>query len=164
MDPHSVVVAVQVPALAAVTGSAQAGGIGVRAGTTGVGVDLGGDVMPTLGWRLGLSGMNVNTDVDTSQVAYDAEGKVVGKGDVAAQTRQVMENIELGLEAAGATFEDVVKVVNYITDIDEFSKMAAVRREYLKEPHPVSTLVEVSALMEPDLIIEIEAIAIVPEG
>ena len=88
----------------------------------------------------------------------------MGKGDVAAQTRQVMENIKLALEAAGATFEDVVKVVNYITDIDEFPKMAAVRREYLKEPYPVSSLIEVSGLMEPDLIIEIEAIAIVPEG
>jgi reactive intermediate/imine deaminase len=98
------------------------------------------------------------------QVAYDAEGNVVGKGDVAAQTRQVMENIRLALQAAGATFEDVVKVVNYITDIDEFPKMAAVRREYLKEPHPVSTLVEVSGLMEPDLIIEIEAIAIVADS
>ena len=75
-----------------------------------------------------------------------------------------MENIRLGLEAAGASFADVVKIVNYITDIDEFSKMAAVRREYLTEPYPVSTLVEVSALMEPDLIIEIEAIALVPES
>ena len=97
------------------------------------------------------------------QVAYDAEGNVVGVGDVAAQTRQVMENVRLALEAAGASFADVVKVVNYITDIGEFSKMAAVRREYLKEPHPISSLVEVSALMEPDLIIEIEAIAVVPE-
>jgi Autotransporter beta-domain len=69
--------AVLVAALAAATGYAQAGGIGVRAGTTGVGVDLGGDVMPTLGWRLGLSGMNVNTDVDTSQVTYDAKVKVL---------------------------------------------------------------------------------------
>jgi hypothetical protein len=69
--------AVLVAALAAAAGSAQAGGIGVRAGTTGVGVDLGGDVMPTLGWRLGLSGMNVNTDVDTSQVTYDAKVKVL---------------------------------------------------------------------------------------
>ncbi|MSO42373.1 MAG: RidA family protein [Solirubrobacterales bacterium] len=98
------------------------------------------------------------------QVAYDAEGKVVGRGDIAAQTRQVMENIRLGLEAAGASFDDVVKIVNYITDIDEFAKMAAVRREYLTEPYPVSTLVEVSALMEPGLIIEIEAIAVVPES
>jgi hypothetical protein len=69
--------AVMVAALAAAAGTAQAGGIGVRAGTTGVGVDLGGDVMPTLGWRLGLSGMNVNTDVDTSQVTYDAKVKVL---------------------------------------------------------------------------------------
>jgi 2-iminobutanoate/2-iminopropanoate deaminase len=97
------------------------------------------------------------------QVAYDADGNVVGAGDVEAQTRQVMENIRLGLDAAGATFADVVKIVNYITDIDEFSKMAAVRREYLTEPYPVSTLVEVSALMEPEQIIEIEATAVVPE-
>ena len=69
--------AVMVAALAAAAGTAQAGGIGVRAGTTGVGVDLGGDVAPTLGWRLGLSGMNVNTDVDTSQVTYDAKVKVL---------------------------------------------------------------------------------------
>lgn len=69
--------AVLVAALAAATGSAQAGGIGVRAGTTGVGVDLGGDVIPTLGWRLGLSGMNVNTDIDTSQARYDAKVKVL---------------------------------------------------------------------------------------
>jgi 2-iminobutanoate/2-iminopropanoate deaminase len=96
------------------------------------------------------------------QVAYDAEGKVVGAGDVAAQTRQVMENVKLALEAAGASFGDVVKIVNYITDMGEFSKMAAVRREYLTEPYPISSLVEVSALMEPDLIIEIEAIAVVP--
>lgn len=98
------------------------------------------------------------------QVAYDAEGKVVGAGDVAAQTRQVMENVKLALEAAGASFGDVVKIVNYITDMGEFSKMAAVRREYLTEPYPISSLVEVSALMEPDLIIEIEAIAVVPES
>lgn len=69
--------AILAAALAAAAGSAQAGGIGVRAGTTGVGVDLGGDVAPTLGWRLGLSGMNVNTHVDTNDVRYDAKAKVL---------------------------------------------------------------------------------------
>jgi len=69
--------AVMVAALAAAAGSVQAGGVGVRAGTTGVGVDLGGDVIPTLGWRIGLSGMNVNTSVDTSDVRYDAKIKVL---------------------------------------------------------------------------------------
>ena len=64
-------------ALAAMAGAAQAGGVGVRIGTTGVGVDLGGDVAPTLGWRLGLSGMNVNTSIDTSEVRYDAKVKVL---------------------------------------------------------------------------------------
>jgi hypothetical protein len=68
--------AILAAALAA-AGSAHAGGIGVRAGTTGVGVDLGGDVIPTLGWRLGLSGMNVNTHVDTNDVRYDAKAKVL---------------------------------------------------------------------------------------
>ena len=97
------------------------------------------------------------------QVALDADGNVVGEGDVVAQTRQVMENIRLALEAAGATFDDVVKITNYITDVNEFSKMAAVRREYLREPYPTSTLIEVQALMFPELLIEIEATAVVPE-
>jgi 2-iminobutanoate/2-iminopropanoate deaminase len=98
------------------------------------------------------------------QVALDAEGEIVGAGDIVAQTRQVMENLRLSLEAAGATFADVVKVVNYITDVDDFPQMAEVRRQYLTEPHPVSTLVEVSALMYPELLIEIEAIAVVADG
>jgi hypothetical protein len=69
--------AILAAALAAAAGSTQAGGVGVRAGTTGVGVDLGGDVLPTLGWRLGVSGMNVNTHVDTNDVRYDAKAKVL---------------------------------------------------------------------------------------
>src|SRR5688500_19868437 len=69
--------AIVLAALATTAASAQAGGIGVRAGTTGVGVDLGGDVAPTLGWRLGVSGMNVNTHVETNDVRYDAKEKVL---------------------------------------------------------------------------------------
>jgi reactive intermediate/imine deaminase len=95
------------------------------------------------------------------QVALDANAEVVGKGDIAAQTRQVMENLRLALEAAGASFADVVRVVNYITDVKLFGQMAEVRREYLVEPYPVSTLVEVPALIFPELLIEIEAIAVI---
>jgi 2-iminobutanoate/2-iminopropanoate deaminase len=97
------------------------------------------------------------------QVALDANGQVVGKGDIVAQTRQVMENLRLALEAAGAGFADVVKVVNYIT-VELFGQMAEVRKEFLVEPFPVSTLVEVPALIFPDLLIEIEAIAVVADG
>lgn len=98
------------------------------------------------------------------QVALDSDGEIVGAGDIVAQTRQVMENLRVSLEAAGATFADVVKVVNYITDVGLFAQMAEVRKEFLPEPHPVSTLVEVPALMFPELLIEIEAVAVVPDG
>ena len=97
------------------------------------------------------------------QVALDSDGEIVAKDDIVGQTRQVMENLRVGLQAAGATFADVVKIVNYITDVNEFPKMAAVRKEYLQEPYPTSTLIEVQALMYPELLIEIEAIAVVPE-
>jgi enamine deaminase RidA (YjgF/YER057c/UK114 family) len=94
-------------------------------------------------------------------VAFDREGEVVGKGDIVAQTRQVMENLRLALDAAGATFGDVVKVTNYVTDASQWQKVLPVRAEYLPEPFPASTFVEVRALMFPELEIEIEAVAVV---
>jgi enamine deaminase RidA (YjgF/YER057c/UK114 family) len=94
-------------------------------------------------------------------VAFDAEGNVIGEGDIVAQTRQVMENLRLALEAAGATFADVVKVTNYVTDASLWPQVLPVRAEYLSEPFPASTFVEVSALMFPELLIEIEAVAVV---
>ncbi len=69
--------AVLVAALAAAAGSVQAGGVGIRAGTTGLGADYGFDIVPTLGGRIGLSAMNFNTDVDTSDVRYDAKAKLL---------------------------------------------------------------------------------------
>lgn len=94
-------------------------------------------------------------------VALDGDGNVVGAGDIVAQTRQVMENLRLALEAAGATFGDVVKVTNYVVDANEWRRVLPVRAEYLKEPYPASTFVEVRALMFPELLIEIEAVAVV---
>lgn len=94
-------------------------------------------------------------------VSLAADGSVVGKGDIVAQTRQTLENLRLSLEAAGATFDDVVKINSYLTDFSLFPQIAPVRAEYLKEPYPASTTVEVSALIFPELMIEIEAIAIV---
>jgi enamine deaminase RidA (YjgF/YER057c/UK114 family) len=94
-------------------------------------------------------------------VAFDADGNVVGKGDIVVQTRQVMENLRLALGAAGATFADVVKVTNYVVDVSEWPKVLPVRAEYLREPFPASSFIGVSALMFPDLLIEIEAVAVV---
>jgi enamine deaminase RidA (YjgF/YER057c/UK114 family) len=70
----------------------------------------------------------------------------------------------MALEAAGATFADVMKITNYVTDVTEYGKIAPVREEYLKEPYPASSMVEVKGLMLPELMIEIEAIALVHEA
>lgn len=96
-------------------------------------------------------------------VAFAPDGSIAGEGDIVAQTRQTMENLRVALEAAGATFADVVKITNYVTDVSEYAKIAPVREEYLKEPYPASTMVEVKGLMYPELKIEIEAVAVVHE-
>lgn len=97
-------------------------------------------------------------------VALDGGGNVVGEGDIVAQTRQVMENLRMSLAAAQATFADVVKITNYVLDAEEWRKVLPVRAEYLQEPYPASTFVEVSALMLPELLVEIEAIAVVHDA
>jgi reactive intermediate/imine deaminase len=94
-------------------------------------------------------------------VAFAPDGSIVGKGDIAVQTRQVMDNLQTALRAAGASFEDVVKITNYVTDATEYPKIAPIREEYLREPYPASTLVEVKSLLYPELMIEIEAVAVV---
>lgn len=96
-------------------------------------------------------------------VAFDADGNVVGVGDIVAQTRQVMDNLRLALRAGGASFADVVKITNYVIDVSDYGKVAPVREEYLTKPYPASTMVEVKALMIPELLIEIEAVAVVYE-
>ena len=94
-------------------------------------------------------------------IALDEQGRIVGEGDIVAQTEQVMLNLRLALEAAGATFADVVKINSYVTDVELYPQIAPVRARFLSEPYPASTLVEVPRLLYPQLLIEIEAIAVV---
>jgi len=96
-------------------------------------------------------------------VALDDSGKLVGKGDVTIQTEQIMENLKTVIEAAGGSLADVIKVTNYMRDAREFPKLAAVRARYLVPPYPASTMVEVSRLIHEDMLVEIEAIALVHE-
>jgi enamine deaminase RidA (YjgF/YER057c/UK114 family) len=99
----------------------------------------------------------------SGQVAVDAAGAVVGRGDLDAQTRQVMENLKLALAGAGATFDDVVKITTYVVGYrpELRSVIAGARSAYLSAEHPpASTLVGVEALAGPDWLIEIEAIAV----
>jgi reactive intermediate/imine deaminase len=96
------------------------------------------------------------------QVAFDNSGKVVGKGDFSAQATQVFENLKLALAEVGATFENVVKVNTYVTDMSHMQTLRQIRARYYGKNAPASTLVEIGRLASPDLMIEIEAIAVVP--
>ncbi len=97
------------------------------------------------------------------QLARNAQGETVGKGDFAAQTRQVFTNLETALKAAGATFNDVVKMNTYVRDAGQVQVVRDVRARYFTKDLPATTLVEVSRLAAPDFLIEIEAIAVVAE-
>jgi enamine deaminase RidA (YjgF/YER057c/UK114 family) len=95
------------------------------------------------------------------QAAIDTDGKVVGVGDVEAQTIKVMENLMACLEAAGATADDVVKVTTYYLDRNHRSTIAAVRRRFLGDAQFVHTGLIIDGLADPELLLEIEAIAVV---
>jgi 2-iminobutanoate/2-iminopropanoate deaminase len=98
----------------------------------------------------------------SGQIAIDREGNLVGPGDLRVQTRQVFENLRAILEAHGATFADVVKIGTYLTTLDDLAGMREVRSEYLTSEPPASTAVQVVALVDPDALIEIDLVAVVP--
>jgi len=95
------------------------------------------------------------------QVAFDASGQLVGKGDLAAQTQQVFENLATALKAAGATFANVVKTNYYMRDASQVATVREIRSKYFTAELPASTLVEVSRLANADFLIEIEVVAVV---
>ena len=101
-----------------------------------------------------------NTIYVSGQIAYDSSGKLVGEGDMKAQTRQVFENIGNVLDSAGSSLKDIVKINTYITDGSKFMDMLAVRGEFFGDDPPASTAVVVAGLAFPALLIEVEAIAI----
>jgi reactive intermediate/imine deaminase len=96
----------------------------------------------------------------SGMTARRPDGSIAGIGDVEAQTRQVCENIKSAVEAAGGTMDDVVRVDVYVRNIEHFDKIHKVRREYFKTPPPASTMVEVTKMVSPEYLIEINAIAV----
>jgi 2-iminobutanoate/2-iminopropanoate deaminase len=97
----------------------------------------------------------------SGQLSRNKNGEIVGKGDMRAQLRQALENVKAALEAAGAGLEDLVRTNTYVTDIDEYFKHVDVRMEYFSHGMPTSTTVEVRRLSQPELMVEIDAIAAV---
>jgi 2-iminobutanoate/2-iminopropanoate deaminase len=92
--------------------------------------------------------------------ARDPQGAIVGKGDMKRQTEQVLENMKRILDSVGATFDHIVKVTVFVTDLSHFKEIHEVRAKYFKKDYPASTLVQVSRLVHEDMLIEIEAIAV----
>jgi enamine deaminase RidA (YjgF/YER057c/UK114 family) len=95
-------------------------------------------------------------------VSYDSAGNIVGVGDLKKQTEQVYENIGRALEAAGATFADVVKSIILIKQMtpEKVITVRDVRQNYLTDTPPTSTLISVDTLIKPELLVEIEVVAI----
>lgn len=92
--------------------------------------------------------------------ALNASGQVVGVGDVKAQAKQVIENVEHAMQAAGGSLANIVRTTVYLTDVSKFGDVNGVYAEYFKEPYPARVVVEVSALPRKEFLVEIDAIAV----
>ncbi len=93
-----------------------------------------------------------------------ADGIIAGLGDIEAQTRQVCENLKAAVEEAGGAMADICRVDVYVRNMEHFAVIHKVRQEYFAPPPPASTMVEIVKMTSPDYLIEINAIAVVPNG
>ena len=95
-------------------------------------------------------------------VAMDAQGNVIGDGDMEAQARAVFGQIEILLQETGATLADVVKITTFVTDMSQYGKFSSVRNEVFGDgPYPASATVGVSEFVKDGLLVEVEAIAVI---
>jgi enamine deaminase RidA (YjgF/YER057c/UK114 family) len=100
----------------------------------------------------------------SGMTARRADGSIAGIGDVEAQTRQVCENLKAAVEEAGGTLDDICRVDVFIRNMEHFDVIHKVRREYFTGVAPASTMVEVNKFTSPDYLIEINAIAVLPDA
>ena len=117
------------------------------------------DVVPARGYSHAIK--CGNTVYVAGQVAWDIEGKLIGKGDFEAQSRMALENLKRVLAAAGAQMTDVVQMNFYIINLEDFAKIRNPYREYFGKYYPCQTLTVIKSLADPDLLIEIQAIAVI---
>lgn len=108
-----------------------------------------------LAWRVG------DLVFTSGQAAITEQGEIVGLGDFDAQVEQTMANVKRVLELAGSSMQDIVKVNIYVTDMTNFPKVIELREKYFSYPWPADTIVEVTSLAIPGLMIEVDATAVV---
>jgi 2-iminobutanoate/2-iminopropanoate deaminase len=100
----------------------------------------------------------------SGMTARRPDGSIAGIGDIEAQTRQVCENLKAAVEEAGGTLDDICRVDVFIRNMEHFDVIHKVRREYFTGVAPASTMVEVNKFTSPDYLIEINAIAVLPDA
>lgn len=96
--------------------------------------------------------------------ATGPDGRVVGVGDAGVQTRQALDNIRRALDQVGATLADVVRTRIYVTDISRWEAIGRVHGEYFADIRPATSMIEIRRLIDPEMLVEIEAEAIVRDG
>lgn len=116
---------------------------------------------PTVCFSQGLSVSGKTLVFVAGQLPVDKTGGIVGEGDFRAQITQVFENIKAVLVDAKASFDDIMKLNIYVTDVRNLPIVQEVRSGYLTRPYPATTLVEINALANPKALVEIEAIAVI---
>ena len=97
----------------------------------------------------------------TGTTAFDADGKIIGKGEPYLQTSQAILNIETALEQAGAKLSDVVRTRIFVTNIDDWEEIGRAHAEFFGDIRPATSMIEISRLIDPDMLVEVEADAVV---